>query len=169
MQFSFVALLLAASSAIAAPTFSLVSRSDSCMAKGAKVSSWSIHDFNLDYSTTRAGGKSDKGTVSFTVANKALSYKAKCKATSTGKNFFVGGVTYQCTGEKSGDSTSFRFDHTNGGRLVISQSWSCASEGGRYEASGRTVINADCEGTNGQVSCSKKTFSVPVIQMSAVL
>ncbi|KAH7121444.1 hypothetical protein EDB81DRAFT_229360 [Dactylonectria macrodidyma] len=169
MEFSLVALLLAASSALAAPTYSLVSRSESCMAKGAKVSSWTVHDFDLNYSLTKAGAAKDKGTVSFTLENKALAYRAKCKATSTGKNLFVGGVTYQCTGEADGDSASFRFSRKNGGTLAINQAWRCASEGGRYEASGKVKVNLSCEGSNGEISCDKKTFKAPVTQMSAVL
>ncbi|KAH8684073.1 hypothetical protein BGZ61DRAFT_455607 [Ilyonectria robusta] len=168
MQFSFITLLLAASSAIAAPTAPLVSRSDSCMAKGAKVSSWTVHDFDLDYSTTKAGAKTNRGTVSFSLENKALSYRAKCKATSTGKNFFVGGVTYKCQSGSSRDSASFRFDHKSG-TLAINQAWACASEGGRYEASGKTKLNLSCQGTNGRVSCDKKTVKAPITQKSAVL
>ncbi|KAK7408536.1 hypothetical protein QQX98_009297 [Neonectria punicea] len=187
MQSLFTTLLLA-TSAIAAPTFSIIPRAgeQSCMAKGSKVNSWNVHDFTFEASHTFTSPEKSvySSKASFELENKALSYKAKCSARSQSKDFFTGDVTYNCKGSVEGDSASFRFDH-NSGVLAIEQSWSCAKEGGRYEAKGNTTLHLTCKdsayknpnykaGKSGLyshhlISCEPVTIKAPVTEMSAVL
>ncbi|KAF7539596.1 hypothetical protein G7Z17_g12394 [Cylindrodendrum hubeiense] len=179
--------LLLASGAIAAPAISIVSRAkttESCMARGGKVNSWKVHDFTYEASHTYTSPKKSvySSTATFTLENSALSYKAKCKATSQSKDSFDG-KTYTCKSE-SGDSASFTFNHKTR-VLAIDQSWSCAAEGGRYEAKGSKALELSCddstyknpnytEGKSGLyshhlISCKPLTVKVPVTEMSAVL
>lgn len=178
--------LLLATGAVAAPALSIVSRkTESCMARGAKVSSWNVHDFTYEASHTYTSPKKSvySSKASFTLENSALSYKATCKGTSQSKDFLNGSVSYNCKSE-TGDSASFTFDHKTG-VLAIDQSWSCVAEGGRFEAKGSKTLKLACkdstyknpkytEGKSGLyshrlTSCEPITTKVPITEMSAVL
>ncbi|KAF4459865.1 hypothetical protein FALBO_13376 [Fusarium albosuccineum] len=184
----FLTTLLLATSAMALPTVTLTSRADSqsCMAKGAKVTEWTVHDFEFEATYTKSSPKkqTSTGTVSFTIENPVLNYKAKCHATSKkGDVFFTGSTDYDCDVPLKGDAASFTYDRKSG-KVGIVQSWSCLKEGGRFEAKGNTKVKLDCKEanwknpnykdgakvySNRRVTCTKKSFKTPILEMSAVL
>lgn len=187
MQF-FTTLLVLATSAMALPTVSLTSRaeSESCMARGTKVTEWTVNDFDFHATITKTTPKKQtaSGSVSFLLENKVLNYKAKCTATSDKpNNFFYGSTDYNCDVPLKGDAASFTFDRKSG-KLSIVQSWSCLKEGGRFEAKGNTNVKLECKEknwknpnynsgsktySNKKITCEKTTFKAPILEISAVL
>lgn len=183
---SFFTLLLAGSAA-AAPALSLTSRDgdDSCMAKGAKLSEWTVHDFDFhaSYTFTTPSHQNSWGYANFTLENSALDYRPICSASSSQLNdFFYGTMVYNCDSPVDGDSASFNFSRPSG-ELSVTQSWSCVEEGGRFEAKGGVTLDLECKTTDyenpewemGQIysqkliTCEKKTATAPIVEISAVL
>ncbi|KAF4981268.1 hypothetical protein FZEAL_2894 [Fusarium zealandicum] len=184
----FLTTLLLATSAMALPLVTLSSRTDSesCIAKGSEVTEWTIHDFDFHASFTKDSSKKQKaaGSVSFTLENPALSYKAKCHAKSDhADNFFYGNTDYDCDVPVKGEAASFTY-HRKSGKLAITQSWSCRKEGGRFEAKGETKVKLDCNKSSWKhsdyktdekvtsqrkLTCEKKTFKAPITEISSVL
>ncbi|KAM5354273.1 hypothetical protein ACJ41O_000923 [Fusarium nematophilum] len=184
----FLTTLLLAASAMALPTITLESRTgkDTCMARGSKVTQWTVHDFSYGATYTHSSPtkQTGQGRVSFTLENPVLNYKAKCSAKSDKlNNFFFGNTDYDCDVPLEYDSASFTFDKKSG-KLAIKQSWSCVQEGGRFEAKGSKKVKLECKETNWKnpdykkgdkvysnkrVTCKKVTFKAPVLEMSAVL
>ncbi|KAF5018235.1 hypothetical protein F66182_9798 [Fusarium sp. NRRL 66182] len=184
----FLTTLLMATSAMALPTVTLTSRADSesCMARGAKATSWTVNDFVYEavYTHSTPKKQTSSATVSFTLSNPVLDYKANCKAKSTkASDFFYGTTDYDCDVPLDHDSATFSYNRKTG-NIAIFQHWSCVQEGGWFEAKGNTTVKPDCKEknwknpnyksgakvySNRRVTCEKKSFKVPVLEISAVL
>lgn len=184
---SFFTALLLAGAAAAAPTFTLTSRDgdDSCMARGGKVSEWTVHDFDYhaSYTFTTPSHQNSYGYVNFTLENPALDYRPVCSASSSQlQDFFYGTMVYNCDVPIESDAASFNFSRPSG-QLEITQSWSCKEEGGRFEAKGGVTLDLSCETSDYQnpdwqigqiysqklITCEKKTVTAPIEEISAVL
>ncbi|KAM0548559.1 hypothetical protein ACHAPJ_009882 [Fusarium lateritium] len=191
MQFLTTILMATSAMAVAIPsapqgeTLSLEKR-ESCMAKGGKVTKWTVTDFVYEavYTHNTPTKTTNTGTVKFTLENSATSYKANCQAKSNKANdFFYGNTDFDCDVPLKGDSATFTYDRKSG-KLGIFQHWSCAKEGGWYEAKGNANIKPKCNEKKWQnphyktgdktyssrrVTCEQKSFKVPILEISAVL
>ncbi|CAM1510818.1 Fc.00g083310.m01.CDS01 [Cosmosporella sp. VM-42] len=183
----FLTTLLLAGSAVALPTLSITSRSDndSCMAKGTKVTAWTIKDFDFhaSYTFTNPAHQNSWGYANFTLENPVLDYKPICSASSNQlEDFFYGTQIFECDAPVDGDSATFTFSRPTG-ELQVNQTWQCLEQGGRFHAKGGVTLDLDCEDTTwknpeweeGQIysqrtiTCAKKTVSAPITEISAVL
>lgn len=187
MQSIFTTLLLAGS-ALALPTITLSARDDdtSCMARGAKVTEWQVHDFDYhaSYIFSTPSHQISQGYVNFTLENPAVDYRPVCSASSGQlSDFFYGTMTYQCDVPINGDSASFTFSRPSG-ELKLEQTWQCAEEGGRFQAKGGVTLELNCEDTGTQVNpdwemgqtystrtitCDLVTAPAQITEISAVL
>lgn len=182
----FLATILLAGSAAAAPTLSLIARDDdSCMAKGAKATEWTIHefDFHASYTFTNPAHQNSYGYVNFTLENPVLDYRPVCSASSSQLNdFFYGTQIFNCEVPGEHDTATFTFSRPSG-ELQVNQTWHCLEEGGRFTAKGGVTLDLDCEESfyenpdwqPGQIysqrliTCEKKTVTAPITEISAVL
>ncbi|CAF3512997.1 unnamed protein product [Fusarium graminearum] len=164
----FLSLVLMATSALAIPA-KLPSKAPAptCMEKGTKVSEWKLTDFvyNVQKSTNTA-------TVEFDLHNAALDYTANCYGKSVSKKaLFDGKTDYTCKVPNGADSATFKYNHKKG-VISIFQHWACVQEGGWFEAIGNktsTETKSNCHSTTKSETCTKASFTVPVLEMRAVL
>ncbi|KAF5641579.1 uncharacterized protein FTJAE_4056 [Fusarium tjaetaba] len=182
----FFTLLCLATSALALPQ--TLTKRETCMDKGSKVTEWTVKDFKYEavYTQNTPTKQTNSATITFTLQNRGVGYEGKCSAKSTDakKDFFTGNTDYNCDVPFEGDSASFKYNRKSG-VIAIFQHWSCVKEGGWYEAKGNTTFTPKCtektwknahykaDGdkaySNRRVTCQQKQLKVPVLEMQAVL
>ncbi|KAH6610095.1 hypothetical protein Trco_000115 [Trichoderma cornu-damae] len=156
-----------------------------CTASSAKVSQWTVEDFDFhaSYTFTTPAHQNSWGYVNFTLANPAVGYSPVCSASSNQlSDFFYGNFVYSCDVPVAADKATFTFSRP-GSDLRINQTWNCADEGSRFTAQGGVKLNLTCSDTTWQnpawtpghiyslrtVTCGKATVPAPIEEMSAVL
>ncbi|RCI08991.1 hypothetical protein L249_4990 [Ophiocordyceps polyrhachis-furcata BCC 54312] len=160
-------------------------KTPSCTSKSSSMREWTVSDFDYhaSYTFSTPAHQIAGGFVNFTLSNPVLSYKLSCPATSSQlQDFFYGTMVYKCeTAAGSGDDATFTFNRPTG-ELKINQTWSCPSEGSRFEARGGVTLNLSCRDTKWQnpdwkmgqiysthnVDCQRVTVKAPVSEMSGV-
>ncbi|KAK2670967.1 Alternaria alternata allergen 1 [Fusarium oxysporum f. sp. vasinfectum] len=170
----FFTLLCLATSALALPQ--TLTKRETCMDKGSKVTEWTVKDFKYEavYTQNTPTKQTNSATVTFTLQNRGTQRRASSLVNTD----------YNCDVPFEGDSASFKYNRKSG-VIAIFQHWSCVKEGGWYEAKGNTTFTPKCTEktwknahykaggdkaySNRRVTCQQKQLKVPVLEMQAVL
>ncbi|RDA89874.1 hypothetical protein CP533_6653 [Ophiocordyceps camponoti-saundersi (nom. inval.)] len=149
------------------------------------MSEWTVSDFeyHASYTFSTPAHQIAGGYVNYTLANPVLSYKVSCPASSSQlQDFFYGTQVYMCQSPVGAvDETTFTFSRPSG-ELKINQTWSCPSEGSRFEARGGVTLNLECQDTKWQnpdwkmgqiysthnIDCKPVTVKAPVTEKTGV-
>ncbi|RDA83660.1 hypothetical protein CP532_4655 [Ophiocordyceps camponoti-leonardi (nom. inval.)] len=181
---SLLATLLLTGSALAAPTDQ--HKSPSCTSKSSSMREWTVtgFEYHASYTFSTPAHQIAGGSVNFTLSSPVLSYSVSCPASSSQlQDFFYGTQVYKCQAPAvaGGDEATFTFSRPSG-ELKINQTWSCPSEGSRFEARGGVTLNLTCADTKWQnpdwkmgqiysthnIDCQPVTVKAPVTEMSGV-